>query len=65
MVCETYDNGDDFEKTEPVLELAVCSDGDDVGGDEDEPEDQTEGPAGEVVGPVFEDELEGYQVCGR
>lgn len=60
--CLTHNDGDDLEKTEPVFKLAICSDGDDVGSNQGEPEDETERPAGKVVRPVLQDELQGDQI---
>jgi hypothetical protein len=50
-------NGDDLEKTEPVLNFTVRPDGNEIDSNEDNPENETQGPAGKVVGPVLENEL--------
>lgn len=60
----THDDGDDLEQAQPVLQLTVGADGKDVDGDEGDEKDEAEGPAGEVVGPVLQDELQGDQVGG-
>lgn len=55
-------NGDDLEQTEPVLNFTVRPDGNKVDADENDPKNKTQSPAGEVVGPVLKNELQGDEI---
>ncbi|KAI6763843.1 hypothetical protein HG530_007632 [Fusarium avenaceum] len=61
---DEHDNRDHLEQTEPVLKLTVGSHRDDVDADEHDPENETQRPSWEVVGPVLEDELQSDKVRG-
>lgn len=61
---DEHDNRDHLEQTQPVLELTVGSHRDDVDADEHDPENETQRPSWEVVGPVLEDKLQSDEVRG-
>lgn len=56
------DNGNDLEERQPVLDLSVDAHSHKVEAEEDEPEDETERPSWEVVGPVLEQKLKRNEV---
>ena len=58
-------NGDNLEQTEPVLNFSVCSYRDQVDSDENDPENETQSPAGKIVGPVLKNDLQSNQIRGR
>jgi hypothetical protein len=58
------DNRDHLEQTEPVLKLTVGTHGNDVDADEDDPENETQRPPWEVVGPVLKNKLQGDEIRG-